>query len=55
MWLNPLAGQDGYEPLVIGMAAALPYVDRFLPASSVADLEALGALLAAPMPSRRAA
>ncbi len=55
VWLNPLAGQDGYEPLVIGMAAALPYVDRFLPASSVADLEALGALLAAPMPSRRAA
>jgi hypothetical protein len=55
VWLNPLAGQDGYEPLVIGMAAALPYVDRFLPASSVADLEALGALLAAPMPARRAA
>ncbi len=55
VWLNPLAGADGYEPLVIGMAAALPHVDRFLPAGSVADLEALGALLAAPMASRRAA
>jgi uncharacterized protein with von Willebrand factor type A (vWA) domain len=55
VWLNPLAGADGYEPLVIGMAAALPHVDRFLPASSVADLEALGALLSSGAPSRRAA
>jgi uncharacterized protein with von Willebrand factor type A (vWA) domain len=54
IWLNPLAGTAGYEPLTAGMAAALPYVDRFLPADSVADLEQLGALLAsdafAPMP-----
>ncbi|HEY6608213.1 MAG TPA: VWA domain-containing protein [Candidatus Limnocylindria bacterium] len=55
VWLNPLAGSEGYEPLVIGMAAALPHVDRFLPAGSVADLEALGALLAAPASTRRAA
>lgn len=47
VWLNPLAGAEGYEPLAGGMAAALPHVDRFLPASSVADLEALGELLAA--------
>jgi uncharacterized protein with von Willebrand factor type A (vWA) domain len=54
IWLNPLAGTTGYEPLTAGMAAALPYVDRFLPADSVADLEHLGALLAtdafAPLP-----
>jgi uncharacterized protein with von Willebrand factor type A (vWA) domain len=30
------------------MAAALPHVDRFLPVSRLADLETLGALLAAP-------
>lgn len=45
IWLNPLAGTAGYEPLTAGMAAALPHVDRFLPADSVADLEELGALL----------
>lgn len=47
VWLNPLAGAEGYAPLAGGMAAAMPFVDRFLPASSVADLETLGALLAA--------
>ncbi|MED5799639.1 VWA domain-containing protein [Gordonia sp. Z-3] len=38
VWLNPRAGADGYEPLVGGMAAALPYCDRVLPAATVADL-----------------
>lgn len=38
-WLNPLAARPGYEPLAGGMAAALPYVDVFLPAASIADLE----------------
>ena len=47
IWINPLAGAEGYEPLAGGMAAALPHVDRFLSASSVADLESLGDLLAA--------
>lgn len=54
VWLNPLAGQAGYQPLVAGMAAAMPFVDRFLPASSVADLATLGALLTTPA-RRRAA
>ncbi|MEO7296418.1 MAG: VWA domain-containing protein [Candidatus Limnocylindria bacterium] len=45
VWLNPLAGAENYQPLAGGMAAALPFVDRFLPGASVADLEALGALL----------
>ncbi len=47
IWINPLAGAEGYEPLAGGMAAALPHVDRLLSASSVADLESLGDLLAA--------
>ena len=54
VWLNPLAGAEGYEPLAAGMAAALPHVDRFLPVSRVADLDALGALLAAPASARAA-
>jgi len=30
IWLNPLAGADGYEPLAAGMSAAYPSVDDFL-------------------------
>ncbi|HET9781387.1 MAG TPA: VWA domain-containing protein [Candidatus Dormibacteraeota bacterium] len=46
IWLNPLLGSEGYEPLTRGMAAALPHCDDFLAAHSVAALEDLGALLA---------
>ncbi len=38
IWLNPRAGVPGYLPLVGGMAAALPYCDRLLPAATVDDL-----------------
>ena len=31
IWLNPLAGTPGYEPLAGGMRAAYPYIDDFLP------------------------
>lgn len=55
IWLNPLAGAAGYEPLAGGMAAALPHVDRFLPASNVRDLESLGRLLAGATRSDHAA
>ena len=41
IWLNPLLGKDTYQPLVEGMAAALPYVDDFLP---IHNLQSLGAL-----------
>ncbi|MCS7276363.1 MAG: VWA domain-containing protein [Dehalococcoidia bacterium] len=41
LWLNPLLGLPGYQPLTRGMQAALPYVDDFLPADSLASLEAL--------------
>ncbi len=41
VWLNPLAGAPDYEPLTRGMRAALPHVDDFLPAHSLASLEDL--------------
>ena len=31
VWLNPLIGTVGYEPLTRGLQAALPFVDDFLP------------------------
>jgi uncharacterized protein len=37
IWLNPLAGRDGYEPLAKGMRAAMPHIDELLPAASVSD------------------
>ena len=45
VWLNPLAGTPGYQPLAGGMRAAYPYVDDFLPAGTVASLERLGEIL----------
>jgi uncharacterized protein with von Willebrand factor type A (vWA) domain len=41
VWLNPLLGSPGYEPLTRGMRAALPFVDDFLPVHNMASLEAL--------------
>jgi hypothetical protein len=41
IWLNPLKGHDGYEPLAAGMAAALPSVDHFLAANTLESLERL--------------
>ena len=46
IWLNPHAGRTGYEPLVEGMRAALPYVDEFLPMHNLDSLRALGDVLA---------
>jgi uncharacterized protein len=41
IWLNPLLGDPRYEPTARGMAAALPYVDRFAPAHDLESLERL--------------
>lgn len=46
IWLNPLRGHEGYEPLARGMAAALPHVDHFLPANTIESLERLKRTLA---------
>jgi hypothetical protein len=45
IWLNPLAGGDGYEPLAAGMAMAYPFVDDFLPIHNLASLARLGEVL----------
>jgi uncharacterized protein with von Willebrand factor type A (vWA) domain len=46
IWLNPLLGSEGYEPVTRGMAAALPHTDDFLAAHNLEALDELGALLA---------
>jgi uncharacterized protein with von Willebrand factor type A (vWA) domain len=45
VWVNPLKGTPGYEPLAQGMRAALPYVDRFLPGHTLESLEGLAGVL----------
>jgi uncharacterized protein with von Willebrand factor type A (vWA) domain len=46
VWLNPLIGWDGYEPIARGMAAALPHVALFAPAHNLESLAALEPYLA---------
>jgi len=45
VWLNPLAGTPGYQPLAGGMRAAFPYIDDFLPAGTVASDARRGEIL----------
>ena len=47
LWLNPLAGDRRYEPTARAMAAALPWIDRLLPAHNLESLERLLPLLSA--------
>lgn len=39
VWLNPLAGNPEYEPLVKGMAAAMPFIDIFASAHNLDSLK----------------
>ena len=43
VWVNPRRAAPGYEPLVGGMAAALPFCDAFVSGHSVAALEEVAA------------
>lgn len=52
VWVNPLAGDPEYEPLAAGMAAALPWVDVFLPGHDLHSLERLAGVLEE-LPARR--
>jgi uncharacterized protein with von Willebrand factor type A (vWA) domain len=52
VWVNPLAGEPGYEPLAQGMAVALPFVDHFLPGHNLRSLETLAEVLEG-LPSAR--
>jgi hypothetical protein len=45
VWLNPLKAHPAYEPLTLGMQAALPHVDHFLAGNSLASLEELAQLM----------
>ena len=45
IWLNPLKGMEGYQPLARGMQAALPQVDHFQAAHNLNSLLALEKLL----------
>ncbi len=45
IWLNPLAGREGFAPETRGMMAALPHVDDFLPVGNLNDLATLVAVL----------
>lgn len=45
IWLNPLLGSDSYQPIQRGMAAALPFVDDFLPVHNLNSLDQLAEAL----------
>jgi uncharacterized protein with von Willebrand factor type A (vWA) domain len=45
IWLNPLKAHPDYQPLTRGMQAALPHVDEFMAANSLASLEQLAEAL----------
>lgn len=45
IWLNPLSGRTAYQPLAEGMAAALPFIDDFLPIHNLQSLSNLAAHL----------
>ena len=45
IWLNPLAGRVGFEPIAGGMAAALPFVDELSAAATANNLRDVVALL----------
>jgi uncharacterized protein len=52
IWLNPLAGDPGYAPLLRAMDGVLPYLDYLLPADSLQSLKRVGKTLARVMTAR---
>ncbi len=46
VWVNPLKASEGYAPLALGMAAALPFVDEFVEGHSLESLEQLAEVIA---------
>jgi uncharacterized protein len=46
VWLNPMAGWQGYAPEAAGIKAALPHVDLYAPANTLQSLTALEPYLA---------
>ena len=54
IWLNPLLGSPGYEPVTQGMSAALPFVDVFASAHNINSLRELERHLRGPRRHRPA-
>jgi len=52
VWLSPLLGTADYQPLTRGLVAARPFVDDFLPARTLGNLEDLARHLNT-LPARR--
>jgi uncharacterized protein with von Willebrand factor type A (vWA) domain len=52
IWVNPLAGDERYEPLAGGMCAALPWVDHLMPGDTLAALRDVAAVLSGSSPPR---
>jgi uncharacterized protein with von Willebrand factor type A (vWA) domain len=48
VWVNPRSAGPGYQPLVAGMAAALPHVDALVSGHSVAALDEVVAAIREP-------
>jgi len=46
VWLDPLTGRDGFQPIARGLIAAMPFVDLFAPAHDLNSLAALEPYLA---------
>jgi uncharacterized protein len=53
IWVNPLAGDERYQPLAGGMRAALPSVDQFMTGHTLAAMEELASILRKPSLARR--
>jgi uncharacterized protein with von Willebrand factor type A (vWA) domain len=46
VWLDPLTGRDGFQPIARGLVAAMPFIDLFAPAHDLSSLAALEPYLA---------
>jgi uncharacterized protein with von Willebrand factor type A (vWA) domain len=53
IWVNPIKAAPGYAPLAQGMAAALPFVDRFVPGHSLRALSDLVGIIGGGVTGRR--
>ncbi len=45
VWVNPLKGDERYQPLARGMSAALPFVDLFVAGHDFSSLESFASVL----------
>ena len=46
VWLDPLTGREGFQPIARGLVAAMPFIDLFAPAHDLSSLAALEPYLA---------